>query len=165
MNLSRLLRHLLTPSWQVKRAFPAATLRAIEQAIGACESTHMGELRFVVEGALDGTPLWRWQSARERAIDLFSQLRIWDTEHNCGVLIYILLAEHRVEIVADRGIHACCDPHEWSAVCRDMEAKFTIGEFQVGSLQGINAISRMLSQHFPARHHGCNELPNDPVVC
>ena len=164
MNLSRLIRHLLTPSWQVKRAFPAATLRAIEQAIGACESTHVGELRFVIEGSLDGVPLWREQSARDRAIDLFSQLRIWDTEHNCGVLVYVLLADRSVEIVADRGIHACCGSKAWSAICRGMEAKFADGEFHAGSLQGIAAIGDLLANHFPAEDDHRNELPNAPVV-
>jgi len=164
MNLSRLIRHLLTPSWQVKRAFPAATLRAIEQAIGACESTHVGELRFVIEGALDGAPLWRGQSARERAIDLFSQLRIWDTEHNCGVLVYVLLADRSVEIVADRGIHACCGSQTWSAICRGMETKYANGEFHAGSVQGIAAIADFLTHHFPSGDDCINELPNAPVV-
>ncbi|MBV5295480.1 MAG: TPM domain-containing protein [Curvibacter lanceolatus] len=164
MKLSRLIRHLLTPTCHVKRAFPAATLRAIEQTIGACESAHVGELRFVIEGSLDGAPLWRDQSARDRAIDLFSQLRIWDTEHNSGVLIYVLLADRSVEIVADRGIHACCGSQAWSAICRGMEAKFADGEFHAGSLQGIAAIGDLLAEHFPTREVNFNELSDAPTV-
>jgi uncharacterized membrane protein len=106
MNIKRIARHLMATHWQVNRAFPRRTLIAIEKSIQASETAHVGEIRFVVEGALDGTPLFKGQSARERAIDVFSQLRIWDTEHNNGVLIYLLLADRDVEIVADRGIHS-----------------------------------------------------------
>ena len=102
----------MTP-WQVKRAFPSQTLIAIEQAIKTSETAHTGEIRFVVEGALDGSLLFKGQSARERAIDVFSQLRLWDTEHNNGVLIYLLLADRDVEIVADRGIHSKMGSNEW----------------------------------------------------
>lgn len=164
MDLLRIFRHLLTTRWEVRRAFPASVLLAIEQAVGASESSHLGELRFVVEGALDGAPLWRGQTARERAIDLFSHLRIWDTEHNSGVLIYVLLADRRVEIVADRGIHACCGSDAWSEACRAMEARFAEGGFSEGSLQGVHAISNLLVQHFPIPGDDGNELPNTPIV-
>ena len=106
MNLKRILRHLAMTQGQVHRAFPHTALKAIEQAIKASEMTHTGEVRFVVEGALDGAPLFSGQTARERALALFAQLGMWDTEHNTGVLIYLLLADRAVEIVADRGIHA-----------------------------------------------------------
>ncbi len=106
MNIGRIGRHLLEHRWRVRRIFPPQVLAAIEQAIRAGEATHSGQVRFVVEGALDGAPLFRDQPARERALDIFSQLRIWDTARNNGVLIYLLLADRNVEIIADRGIDA-----------------------------------------------------------
>ena len=111
-------------------------LARIEQAIKAGEATHAGQVRFVVEGALDGAPLFRNQPARERALDLFSQLRIWDTAHNNGVLIYLLLADRDVEIIADRGIDARVGPDGWEKICRDMEADFSDGRFESGVDQG-----------------------------
>lgn len=106
MDIGRLVRHLLLTHWQIDRVFPSETLIAIEQAIKASETAHVGEIRFAVEEALDSAPLFRGQSARARAIEVFSQLRVWDTEDNNGVLIYLLLADRDVAIVADRGIHA-----------------------------------------------------------
>ena len=106
MGIKRIGKHLLEHRSRVRRIFPPKVLATIEQAIKAGEATHSGQIRFVVEGALDGAPLFRNQSARERALDVFSHLRIWDTAHNNGVLIYLLLADRDVEIVADRGIDA-----------------------------------------------------------
>src|SRR5881394_2802650 len=106
MGIRRIGRHLLEHRWRVRRIFAARVLAAIQAAINASEATHSGQIRFVVEGALDGAPLFRNQSARERALDIFSRLRIWDTAHNNGVLIYVLLADRDVEIIADRGIDA-----------------------------------------------------------
>lgn len=164
MNIKRILRHLVMTHWQVKRAFPRQTLIAIEQAIKAGETAHVGEIRFVVEGALDGTPLFKGQSARERAIDVFSQLRIWDTEHNNGVLIYLLLADRDVEIVADRGIHAQVGLEEWERICRTMETAFKQENYQGGVVSGIQVVTRHLMKHFPASGAGQNELPDKPVV-
>jgi len=164
MNIKRITKHLLLTDWQVNRAFPNSTLLAIEQAIKESESTHAGEIRFVVEGALDGAPLFRGQSARERAIDVFAQLRIWDTEHNNGVLIYMLLADRDVEIVADRGIHKKLGAHDWENICRVMEAHFRKAEYQVGVLSGIRAVSQHLSRYFPTSGSGPNEIPDKPVV-
>ena len=150
--------------WQVNRIFPRRSLTAIEQAIKASEGAHVGEIRFVVEGALDGTPLFNGQSARERAIDVFSQLRIWDTEHNNGVLIYLLLADRDVEIVADRGIHAKVGSGEWETICRKMEAAFKKANYEGGVVSGIQAVTQHLVKHFPASGAGQNELPDKPVV-
>ncbi len=150
--------------WQVNRAFPRQTLIAIEQAIKASETTHVGEIRFVVEGALHSTPLFKGQSARERAIDVFSQLRIWDTEHNNGVLIYLLLADRDVEIVADRGIHAKVGTREWENICRKMETAFKQANYEDGVVSGIQAVTQRLLKHFPASGAGQNELPDKPVV-
>ncbi|MBI5264554.1 MAG: TPM domain-containing protein [Bradyrhizobium sp.] len=164
MNIRRIGRHLLEHRWRVNQLFPARVLANIEQAIKQGEATHTGEVRFVVEGALDGAPLFRNQSARSRALDVFSQLRIWDTEHNNGVLIYLLLADHDVEIVADRGIHARVGTEGWEKICREMEAEFRSGQFERGVIKGIEAVSRELATHFPPRGPDHNELPDKPVV-
>src|SRR4051794_36111743 len=164
MGIKRIGKHLIEHRWRVRRIFPPKVLVAIERTIKATEATHSGQIRFVVEGALDGAPLFRGQSARERALDIFSQLRIWDTAHNNGVLIYLLLADRDVEIVADRGIDAKVGAAGWEAICAAMEAEFRNGNFEAGVLKGIAAVSRELAKHFPANDVGRNELPDAPVV-
>ena len=164
MGIKRIGRHLLEHHWRVRRIFTPAVLAAIEQAIKAGEATHSGQSRFVVEGALDGAPLFKNQSARERALDIFSHLRIWDTAHNSGVLIYLLLADRQVEIVADRGIDAKVGAAGWEKICADMETEFSSGNFERGVIQGIEAVSRQLAAHFPKHGAGKNELPDAPVV-
>lgn len=164
MDLPRILRHVATTSNQVRRAFPASALRSIEQAIAASETTHAAEIRFVVEGALDGLPLLRGQTARERAIELFARLHVWDTEYNTGVLIYVLLADRRVEIVADRGIHARADAETWSVICRGMETRFANGNFGAGAVEGIEAVTQLVIRHFPVTSGDRNELPDAPLL-
>jgi uncharacterized membrane protein len=164
MNMRRIGRHLLEHRWHMRRLFPPRVLAAIEQAIKAGEASHSGQVRFVVEGALDGAPLFRNQAARERALDVYSHLRIWDTAHNNGVLIYLLLADRDVEIIADRGIDAKVGADGWEAICRQMEADFREGKFERGVINGIEAVSRELARHFPAQGRGPNELPDAPVV-
>ncbi|HWW49880.1 MAG TPA: TPM domain-containing protein [Xanthobacteraceae bacterium] len=164
VNIRRLGKHLLATRGPLKKAFPARVQHAIERAIKAGEATHRGQIRFVVEGALDGAPLFREQSGRERALDLFSHLRIWDTEENNGVLIYLLYADHLVEIIADRGINAHVGAAEWQAICAKMESAYRRGAFEEGTLEGIAAISAHLARHFPASGRGVNELPDAPVV-
>ena len=163
-RLKRMARHLLSTRWQVRRAFPPSALTAIEHAIQASETTHRGEIRFAVEGALPSGPLYAGQSARGRAIDLFAQLRIWDTEARNGVLIYLLLADRAVEIVADRGVHAKAGAAEWEAICRAMEAAFRAGSYRQGVLDGIAAVDRLLSRHFPSDGAPHNELSDKVVV-
>lgn len=163
-NLRRIVRHLMTAHWQVKRAFPSTALRAIEQEIKASEATHAGEIRFAVEGALSGAPLYSDQSTRERAIDVFAQLRMWDTDDRNGVLIYLLLADHSVEIVADRGIHEKTGATEWDTICCDMEAAFRHGLYEEGTLSGVRSINRLLQEHFPATGTRRNELPDKVVM-
>lgn len=163
MDTGRIFKHLLFANSQVTRAFPASVLAEIEKAVAASEASHSGEIRFVVEGALDGLPLFNGQSARDRAIELFSQLRIWDTEHNNGLLIYLLLADRAVEIVADRGIAAKVGALVWREVCRQMEAAFRQSSYQAGVIHGVQAVTRQLVRHFPADRH-INELPDRPVV-
>jgi uncharacterized membrane protein len=164
MGIKRIGKHLLEHRWRARRIFPPDVLAAIEQAIKAGEATHSGQIRFVVEGALDGKPLFRNQSARERALDIFSHLRIWDTAHNNGVLIYLLLADRKVEIIADRGIDAKVGAAGWEKICRAMETDFKAGNFESGVIQGIDAVSRQLAAHFPKHGPGRNELPDAPVV-
>jgi len=137
---------------------------AIEHAIKESETAHVGEIRFAVEGALDGIPLLKGQSARERAIEVFSQLRVWDTERNNGVLIYLLLADRHVEIVADRGVHARVGSQEWETICRQMEAAFRQGHYREGAVGGIQAVTRHLAAHFPATGDRRNELADNPAL-
>jgi uncharacterized membrane protein len=120
-------------------------------------------VRFVVEGALDGAPLIRDQPARGRALDVFSHLRIWDTAQNNGVLIYLLLADQDVEIVADRGIDAH-GAKGWERICQGMEDDFRHGHFEAGVIKGIASVSRELAKYFPTDTSGRNELPDKPVV-
>src|SRR5271168_4942686 len=141
MGIARIGKHLLEHRWRARRLFPPRVLAAIEQAIKTGETTHSGQVRFVVEGALDGAPLFKDQSARDRALDIFSQLRIWDTAHNNGVLIYLLLADRKVEIVADRGIDAKVGAAGWAKICTAMEADFKNGNFSGGVIKGIAAVS------------------------
>ncbi len=165
MDPKRIVRHLLTTHRQLERTFPKAALAAIEQTIKASEKQHAGQIRFVVEAALDNGPLFRGQTARERALELFSQLRIWDTQHNNGVLIYLLLADRDVEIVADRGIHARAGAQPWETVCRMMESAFRQHDFAGGVIHGIEAVTGHLARHFPAAGgDDANELPDAPLL-
>ena len=164
MNIKRVAKHLLMTHWQVSRAFPIDTLCAIDRVIKSSEAAHAGEIRFVVEGALDGMPLLKGQSARARAIEVYSQLRIWDTEHNNGVLIYLLLADRNGEIVADRGIYPKVGQKEWEKICHAMEAAFKQENYERGVVSGIQAVTQHLIKLFPAMSIDRNELPDKPVV-
>ncbi len=172
MALSRHIKHLMTMPWRVRRAFPRASLQAIQQAIHRSRAQHVGEIRFVVEGALHGARLYHGQSPRERAIEVFSMLRMWDTEHRNGVLIYLLLADRAVEIVADRGAHVKIGSPEWERICHTMEAAFKEGRYEEGVLRGIERVTQCLAQHFPGGaaaaaangDSGRGELPDSPVV-
>ena len=164
MSIARIGKHLLHHHWWKKKYFPPRVLVAIEHAIKTGEAKHAGQVRFVVEGALDGAPLFGGQSARERALDLFGQLRIWDTAHNNGVLIYLLLADRDVEIVADRGIDAKVGTAGWEKICAAMESDFRARNFEAGAIKGIKAVSRELAAHFPRTGGSHNELPDAPVV-
>ena len=157
-------RHLVTDHWSARRAFPPAALKRVEDAIAEGERMHAGQLRFVVESALPMGLLVRGETPRERAIEVFSRLRIWDTEENCGVLIYVLLADRGVEIVADRGIHRRVGDESWQAICRSMETAFRERRFADGAIGGIEAVNDLLAQHFPRTKPGPNELPDQPVV-
>lgn len=165
MNLSRTIRHLLTGQLAVQRTFSAASLEAIEQAIKQSEINHGGEICFAVEASLNTIPLLKDQNARSRAIEVFSQLRIWDTEYNNGVLIYLLLADRDVEIIADRGIHSRVSSNEWENICCAMETAFRQQQFETGVIEGINAVSQHLRKHFPLDLESPrNEISDKPVI-
>jgi uncharacterized membrane protein len=164
MSLKRICNHLLGNRARVRKAFSPGAMAAIEQAIRSSEATHAGQICFVVEGALDGAPLFRNQPARDRALDVFAQQRVWDTEHNNGVLIYLLLADRDVEIVVDRGIDKRVGPAGWEAICQMMETHFGAGRFEQGVIAGIEAVTTHLATHFPKGSAGVNELPDAPVV-
>ena len=163
MDVMRFLKHSLLPHWWALRVLPRGMLDAIERAIGESEKRHSGELRFVVEGPLPAAVLGG-RACRQRAIDLFSQLRVWDTEANSGVLIYVQLIDRKVEIVADRGIHARVEQGFWEAVCGRMQAEFHNGRFEAGALAAIGEITEALATHFPPGNDNPNELPDKPVV-
>lgn len=164
MKVLRAIRHLLAPPWLLRRRFPAAALGAIEAAIGESERLHRGEIRFVVEGGLELSDLWRDVSARERAIEVFSRLRVWDTEENTGVLIYVQWLDRRVEIVADRGVAARVPVGHWTAVCRRLEAAFQSGHCPEGACEAVREVGRLLAEHFPARPDNPDELPDRPML-
>ena len=163
-DLIRFIRHLTAGRRQVARCLPKRSMDSIASAIRQSESRHMGQLRFAVEAALDWHHLHAGTSSRERAIEVFSLLRVWDTEHNSGVLIYLLLADRKVEIVSDRGIHDRVGEAGWQSICRTMEKKFRAGEFENGVLEGVAAVATLLQQHFPAEGNKPNELPDYPVT-
>ena len=171
---ARFFRHLFSNPWQVKRHFSKRALHNIESAVTASETKHTGEIRFVVEAGLHPYEVLANKSPRARAIELFSQLNIWDTAHNNGVLIYLLLADRDVEIVADRGIDKPIGYDQWDIICHQMEVLFRRGEFEAGVLQGVDAVTAVLEKHFsvtsikskrkrPVRRKQ-NELPDKPLI-
>jgi uncharacterized membrane protein len=164
MNSARALKHLFTPGWVVRRAFPQSALDRIQATITASEKRHRGEIRFAVEGALDFTSVVRGLSPRERALEAFSLLRVWDTEENTGVLLYLQLVDRDIEIVADRGIARRIEHAEWEAICRRMEAAFRAGRYEAGTLEGIAEVTDLLVRHFPAGPGNVDELADKPAL-
>jgi uncharacterized membrane protein len=164
MDTRRLLKHLFATDFALRRAFPRDLLMRIEQAVKSSETGHRGELRFVVEGALPPLAIWRGLTARARAIELFSQLHVWDTEENSGVLIYVQFVDHKVEIVADRGIASKVEHATWREVCAAMERAFKAGRYEEGVLGALAETDRLLERHFPAGPANPNELPDHPLV-
>jgi uncharacterized membrane protein len=159
---NRLLAHALTSRRTVRKALPNESMNALERTIGMAERGSSGQIRLVVEA---NWPLLHVKhgTSRARALEWFSQLRVWDTEHNNGVLIYLLFAERDVEIVADRGFNRRVTGAHWETICRAMEARFVKGEFEAGLTEGINTIGDLLREHFPADMGG-NEQPDRPVI-
>jgi|SRR5579883_251211 uncharacterized membrane protein len=164
MNPIRTARHLLAEG-RGRRHFPPRVLDAIQRAIAAAERRHRGQICFAIEGALPLGALLRDASARERAHEWFARLRVWDTEHNCGVLIYVLVPDRAIEIVADRGIAAQVRADEWKSICTQMQKSFAAGDFERGAVEGIAAVGELLARHFPADGGPrVNELPDRPVL-
>jgi uncharacterized membrane protein len=161
----RWLRHLFTGVLSVRRAFPKAVMDQIAAAVRACEGRHPGEIRVVIEAALEPGELWAGLSSRERALDVFARLRVWDTEHNNGVLIYVLYADHAVEIVADRGVgDGRVAAAEWQIACDRMREHFRAGRYAEGAIAGVETVADVLSRHAPGLPDVGNEMPDQPVI-
>jgi uncharacterized membrane protein len=163
-RLSRALRHWKTSAAEGRRAFPQESLAAIAGAITEGERTHRGELRLIVEASMPFDAIWADVSNRQRALALFAEHGVWDTEDNCGVLIYINLAEHKVDIVADRNVNRKIDAATWQAVCRTMTDGFARGHFHDSTLAAVAQVNELLRQHFPANGSRSNELPDAPIM-
>jgi uncharacterized membrane protein len=148
--------------------FPSSTLDAIEQAVRRAEQTHRGEIRFAIETSLPPVEVLKDRAPRDRALQVFAHLKVWDTELNNGVLVYVQLADRVVEIVADRGLARQVKQAEWDSVCRMMEEHFRAGRFKAGSIAGVDAIGTLLGRHFPADSKqltpGGNQLPDRPTL-
>ena len=163
-KLKRCWRHLSTTTLSGKRAFPPASLHAIEATIEAGEKQHRAEVRWIVESSLPMQAVLAGVTSRQRAIDLFSIYRVWDTEENCGVLVYLNLADHKVEIIADRGINRLVSPADWHKICHDMSKGFAQGQFHDAGCAALAEINALLQSHFPAHGDRSNQLPNRPVT-
>ncbi|GGA35069.1 TPM domain-containing protein [Dyella nitratireducens] len=161
----RITANLFEGLFQLHRRFPPELLDDMTAAIADGEHTHLGEVRFAIESRLSIPVVWAGLDASTRARQVFGQLDVWDTEHNCGVLIYVLMSEHRIEIVADRGIAKHVKPEEWRAICEGMRENFAAGQWRAGALHGITQVHALLAKHFPS--HGKprpDELPDRPVL-
>jgi uncharacterized membrane protein len=162
----RLWRHRWIDAADVRRALPPEALQRLGDRVAASERRHSGEVRICIEAGLPWSYIRRGASARERAITMFGKLRVWDTAHNNGVLIYLLMAEHAIEIVADRGIDAHVNAEEWAAMAKRMGSAFREGRFEDGITQALEEVSALLVAHFPLAEGEAdrNELPDEPVV-
>ncbi|MGA7438514.1 MAG: TPM domain-containing protein [Luteibacter sp.] len=163
--MQRIATNLFGAWFQIGRQFPKDTLDAIAARVSDGERTHRGELRVAVESRLPFAAVSDGVTARDRAAELFAHLRVWDTEDNCGVLLYVLLAEHRIEIVADRGIAAKVAADEWSAITSHMRDEFAKGHFREAVLTGVDEVGALLARHFPSDGSPrTNELPDQPLL-
>jgi uncharacterized membrane protein len=160
----RLLRHLFAPA--ARHTFPEASLQCIAAAVAEGESRHRGEICFAVESALHPMAVLRGVQVRDRAHDVFARLRVWDTQANNGVLVYLLLADHRIEIVADRALTGLVSDERWRGVCQLMEERMAAGDAEDAAVRGVQAVSDLLAGHFPraAGDVDENELPDSPRI-
>lgn len=173
-RLTTFLKHLWLDESDARRTLPPEALERLRQRVAASEVRHSGEIRIFVEASLPASYLWRHfvqklplaVLARQRALMMFSKLGVWDTAHNNGVLIYLLLAEREIELVADRGIHAVVGPQEWEEMVRRMAKAFAAGQFEAGLTQAIDEISVPLVRHFALDTTAANrnELPDQPYL-
>jgi uncharacterized membrane protein len=163
-RMKRQWRHWRSTSAAGRKMFPPESLVRIGAAISAGEQRHRGELRLIVENSMPSEALWADMSNRQRAIALFAEYGVWDTEDNCGVLIYVNLAEHKVDIVVDRHIGRKIDAGTWQQVCRTMTQGFARGEFEASTLGAVEQVNALLAAQFPANGVRANELPDAPIV-
>ena len=163
-RLLRLLRHRAWDETDVERVLGPQALARVEQRIGASERRHSGEIRVCVEAGLPMSYLWRGLTARDRAIMMFGKLRVWDTARNNGVLIYLLLAEHAIEIVADRGLNEYVSAEQWRAIVDGMREAFRAQRYEEGLNAAIDTVDALLARHFAltAGEPNVNELPDTP---
>ncbi|MES2918551.1 MAG: TPM domain-containing protein [Pseudomonadota bacterium] len=162
--MSRLLKHLLHTTFATRRAFPAPVQEAIRQAVAEGEYGHRGEIRFVIEGDWPLADVLAGKPVRERALEIFGLTRVWDTADNTGVLIYVLLCEHQVEILADRGLNTVAGSETWAEVCSALTAAFHGGRYEEGAVQAVRSVADLLRRHFPAEGENPNELPDLPLI-
>jgi uncharacterized membrane protein len=162
--LRRTAKHLATTTVSTRLLFTPAVCQRIETAIAQAERQHCGEIRFAIETALPLPAVWRGITPRARALQVFAQLHVWDTQANNGVLIYVLRADRAMEIVADRGISAHVPDSDWQALCRQVETHFRSGRYADGALAAVDGVARLLGRHFPPGGLSANELPNQPVL-
>lgn len=165
-KLGRILQHLLVDERDARRAVPPAAIRRLKAQVQQSESLHSGEIRIYVEASLPRSYLWHGQSARHRAVTLFGELRVWDTARNNGVLIYLLLAERKIEVIADRGLNAHMSPAQWKSMIDRMGSAFKGARYEEGLSEAVADVSRLLVTYFPlaAGEAHRNELPDEPVV-
>jgi uncharacterized membrane protein len=164
-RFARMLRHLWLDEADTRKAIPPELAQRLARRVAASEQRHSGEIRLYVEAGLPISYLWRDATPRERALAVFGKLRVWDTEQNNGVLIYLLLAEHAIEIVADRGLASKVPPREWQAIVERMGSAFKEGRFEDGLTQALEEVSALLVAHFPRTGaENPNELPDEPVL-
>lgn len=163
--IMRLLQNTFDGWFQLSKRFPAPLLDEVAKIVGQGEQTHNGEVRVAIEARLPVSVVLNGVTANRRAHDVFAHLRVWDTEHNSGVLLYILLAEHRIEIVADRGIARRVGAEEWQSICDQMREGFARDDWRGGLLRGVEQVNALLRQHFPSdgSHRG-GELPDQPII-
>ena len=168
-RMARLVRHRLAED-ALRRTFPADLIDRLTRRVAASERRHTGQIRICVEGGLPLSYLWRGASARDRALTLFGKQRVWDTEANNGVLIYLLEADHAIEIVADRGLARHVAPDTWQTLVAQMGEAFRAGRHEEGLTQALSEVSALLVLHFPvgvgspSEPMQSNELPDDPVI-
>ena len=165
-RLGRLLKHRLLDEDDTRKAIPPELLERLKRRVAASENRHSGQIRICIEASLPTTYVWRDATPRQRAVAMFGKLRMWDTEHNNGVLVYLLLAERAIEVVADRGLSKRVPQAEWAAMVQRMGAAFREDRFEDGLTQALEEVSALLVQHFPLAtgESNSNELPNEPVL-
>jgi uncharacterized membrane protein len=163
-KIVRLMKHVFTTAGDGRRVFPPSTLEAIEAVITEGETRHRAEVRMIIEPSLSMQAVWSGVSSRDRARELFAHYGVWDTEENCGVLVYVNLADHKVEIVADRGVGRIIAAKDWQAICRTMTHGFAHGTYHDSTLEALRELNALLQKHYPDDGSNRNQLSNQPVM-